>query len=155
MSKFDDYQTKMDDRDCLVESLGTLGHKPVLAKDQIKGDQLYGYQGDARAQRAHVILPRKTLSGSSNDIGFRRNEDGTFTAVVSQYDSQIGYGKEWLAKVGKTYLEKKAVKDLTAQGYTDFHREEVKNAAGTMDVRISATAPPVYAQAQQVGFTRS
>jgi len=155
MSKFDDYQTKMDDRDCLVESLGTLGHKPVLAKDQIKGGQLYGYQGDARAQRAHVILPRKTLSGSSNDIGFRRNEDGTFTAVVSQYDSQIGYGKEWLAKVGKTYLEKKAVKDLTAQGYTDFHREEVKNAAGTMDIRITAAAPPVYAQAQQVGFTRS
>jgi hypothetical protein len=37
MSKFDDYQTKMDDRDCLVESLGTLGHKPVLAKDQVAG----------------------------------------------------------------------------------------------------------------------
>jgi len=71
--------------------------------------------------------------------------------VVSQYDSQIGYGKEWLAKVKATYLEKKGIKDLTAQGYTDFRREEIKNASGPPDVRITATPPPAYTQAQQLG----
>ena len=155
MSKFDDYQTLMNDQDCLVESLGSLGRKTVLAKDQVNGDPLFGYEGAQRPERAQVILPRKTLSGASNDIGFRREENGNFTAVVSQYDSQIGYGKAWLAKVNATYLEKKGIKDLTAQGYTDFRREEIKNASGPPDVRITATPPPAYTQAQQVGFSRS
>jgi hypothetical protein len=155
MSKFDDYQTLMNDQDCLVESLGSLGRKTVLAKDQVNGDPLFGYEGAQRPERAQVILPRKTLSGASNDIGFRRKENGNFTAVVSQYDSSIGYGKEWLGKVSRVYLEKKAVKDLTAQGYSNFRREEIKNTSGAPDVRITATPPPAYTQAQQVGFSRS
>jgi hypothetical protein len=155
MSKFDDYETKMDDRDCLVDALRGIGCKPVLANNQVEGDHLYGYAGDRRAERAQVILPRKTLTSASNDIGFHRGPDGMFAAVISEFDSQSGFGAEWRAKLDKMYLEKKGIKDLTAQGYTNFERTEVKNANGFVDVHISATPPAARVQpAAQVGFQR-
>ena len=151
MSKFHDNETLMDDRECLMEALAANGKKAKLATDQVNGDRLYGYQGDKRADRAHIVIPRGQLSDASNDIGFRREENGTYTAVVSEYDSQIGYGAEWLGGIRKTYLEKKKTKELTTAGYTNIQREEVKTDAGT---RIRITATPPAQQAAQMGFRR-
>lgn len=47
---------------------------------------LSGYQGDARSQKAHIVIPRGQISSASNDIGFLREEDGTYTVHVSEYD---------------------------------------------------------------------
>ena len=47
---------------------------------------LFGYGGDVRAQRAHVIVRRQHIFGASNDVGFLKNADGTFTAIVSEFD---------------------------------------------------------------------
>ncbi len=42
-----------------------------------KATNLYGYQGDKREQVAEIIIRRKNVGSSSNDIGFKQNEDGT------------------------------------------------------------------------------
>ena len=152
MSKYHDNTTTMDDQNCLVEALATHGKKARLAKDLVDGDQLTGYQGDKRQNRAHVIIPRIQVGGASNDIGFRREKDGTFTAVISEYDSHT-YGPEWLSKIRKTYVEKKKVKELNAAGYTNIQREEIPTKNGTR-VRLTATPPAQYTQAAQVGFSR-
>jgi hypothetical protein len=35
-----------------------------------EGRPLVGYLGDARAERAQIIIPRRQLDAASNDIGF-------------------------------------------------------------------------------------
>jgi hypothetical protein len=151
MSKYDGYETTMTDQDCLVESLGAHGY-PVEVATEPGGRNLVGYAGDTRPQKAEVIIRRKDLGEASNDIGFKRAANGNFEATISQCDSGIGYGQPWLSKVRKTYLEKKQVKDLTAKGYTNFHREEIKTDKGVR-VRLTATPPAVYSQ-QTVGIQR-
>src|ERR1039458_7069437 len=86
MSKYSSINTCFDDQDALVEALKADGFQPLLATDQVAGDPLTGYQGDKRKDRAHVIIPRQQISGASNDIGFRRGTDGTFRAVISEFD---------------------------------------------------------------------
>ena len=40
----------------------------------IEPQHLQGYQGDNRAQKAHIIVRRKYVGGSSNDLGFLYDE---------------------------------------------------------------------------------
>jgi len=58
---------------------------------------LYGYHGDKRAQVANVIIRRKQIGSSSNDIGFLF-KDGTCEAIVSDFDRH-NYGQPWLTRV--------------------------------------------------------
>src|SRR5664280_695491 len=89
MSKYSSIDTCFDDQDALVEALKADGFQPLLATDQVAGDPLTGYQGDKRKDRAHVIIPRQQIGGASNDIGFRRGTDGTFTHLL-QFATQSG-----------------------------------------------------------------
>lgn len=59
---------------------------------------LEGYHGDQRQQVADIIIPRKQVGGASNDIGFVKGPDGTFRAVISDYDSSR-YTSKWLNEV--------------------------------------------------------
>ena len=53
---------------------------------------LVGYMGDERRQDAHVIVRRRSLQSSSNDMGFRWNEKkGSYDMVVSDYDTKVGH----------------------------------------------------------------
>ncbi|MFA6432962.1 MAG: hypothetical protein WCV82_04105 [Candidatus Paceibacterota bacterium] len=59
---------------------------------------LIGYHGDERNEVADVIFRRNFVNahlsgGASNDVGFRRLDDGNFESIVSQYDS----GRWWNA----------------------------------------------------------
>jgi len=51
---------------------------------------LYGYQGDVRSQKAHVIIRRKHIGTAANDVGWERQTDGTYRAWISEFDSGIG-----------------------------------------------------------------
>ena len=57
----------------------------------LDGRPMTGYAGDIRPEMAQIILPRLSLSGASNDIGFAY-EDGSWTAIVSEYDRRSRYG---------------------------------------------------------------
>lgn len=59
---------------------------------------LEGYQGDQRQQRADIIIPRSQVGGASNDIGFTKGPDGTYKAIISDYDSRR-HGQTWLNTV--------------------------------------------------------
>jgi hypothetical protein len=61
---------------------------------------LYGYQGDSRTDTAHVIVRRKYVGESSNDIGFLRNSEGVYEANISEFDRyNLKYDEEWLGKL--------------------------------------------------------
>ena len=72
----------MDELDCLVESLQEMGYKPVVTE---KAKNLYGYQGDKRTQKAHIIIPRSQVGAASNDVGFEK-VNGKYIMHLSEYD---------------------------------------------------------------------
>jgi hypothetical protein len=76
------------------------------SQDQIEvhsvPNNLIGYHSDVRSDRANIIIRRRYIGGSSNDIGFLKTEDGTYTAIISEYDSSK-YNKQWLNRLKQNY----------------------------------------------------
>jgi len=71
--------------------------------------RLRGYQGDLRDETAHYIVRKRYVGGSSNDLGFRR-EDGEIVAVISEFDTKHG-GQDILNHVKREYARRK-VKEM-------------------------------------------
>ncbi len=107
MSMYCNIKTQFKNRAALIAALMETGH---WTADQIEvhdGPQhLYGYQGDQREQTAHVIIRRQHVGRASNDIGFERQADGTYAAVISQYDGGSDtskYGPRWQRALKESY----------------------------------------------------
>lgn len=98
ISHYLEIKTKITNRSALVKALCRVGFKENQIEVHDKATNLYGFQGDKRAQKAHVIIRRKDVGAASNDIGFEQKEDGTYEAIISQYDKGK-YNQKWLDKV--------------------------------------------------------
>jgi hypothetical protein len=114
MSHFTRVRTKLRDRELLVKALNSVGFTTVEAHDSPQ--TLYGYRGDARPERAEVIIRRRHIGKLSNDIGFRRREDGGFEAIISEYD-RSRYDQAWLTKVARAYGHAAALRYAEEHGY--------------------------------------
>jgi len=66
-----------------LKALKKVGYNPKVYEKEFA---LSGYQGDARSQKAHIVIPRSQIGSASNDIGFFRETDGTYTVHVSAFD---------------------------------------------------------------------
>jgi len=82
MSEFTTVEINIEDESCLIAALEELGYKPKVHSTPVN---LYGYQGDVRSQKAHVVISRQQVGSSSNDIGFEKI-DGSFVLRISKYD---------------------------------------------------------------------
>jgi len=85
---------------------------------------LYGWHADRRPERAHIIIRRKFIDSASNDIGFVRQEDGSFQAIISDYDRNIGFNPDWLKKVKQGYAQSQAMTKLRKRGMRVTARQE-------------------------------
>jgi hypothetical protein len=101
------------DQQCLVEALKEMGYHPQVSE---KPQHLEGYHGDKRTQTAEIIIPRKQVGGASNDVGFKRNADGTFTAIISDYDKSSNFNMAKQKELKRLYTEKHAMKQAKANG---------------------------------------
>lgn len=122
MSHFTKLRTRITDADGLVKALADAGFKDVEAHETAQ--HLYGYQGDARPQTAEVIVRRKYVGQASNDIGFKRQADGTFEAIISEYDRRK-YSQAWLDQLTQRYAYHVARAKLAEQGF-DLVSEEAR-----------------------------
>jgi hypothetical protein len=125
MSHFTVLRTQVTDVDALVKALEDVGFKH--AEVHTTAQHLYGFQGDVRPQTAEVIIRRKYIGRLSNDIGFKRREDGTFDAIISDYD-RAKYSQEWLNRLTQRYAYHVARAKLTEQGFA-LVSEEVQEGA--------------------------
>lgn len=92
------------------------------------GSALHGYQGDNRANLSpsnsnyappcHIIIRKQYVGGAANDVGYRKNEDGTYTAYISDYDKRGNFNQEKQDKVAVKYTELVTERRLKQQGYT-------------------------------------
>lgn len=111
--------------------------------------QLEGYAGDKRADTAEIIIPRKYVGGSSNDIGFKLQEDGSWGAIISEFDTSSGqsskndrtktmrgYGTSWLNVLNQRYNYQHIKEQITENNYYIESESEV-NGEVLMEVKSS------------------
>ncbi|GAB1510405.1 DUF1257 domain-containing protein [Actinophytocola sp. KF-1] len=114
MSHFTRIRTQLRDAEVLAEALRAVGLPHVEVHDQPQ--TLYGYQGDARPEKAEVIVRREHIGAASNDIGFARRPDDTFEAIISDFDRRR-YGRGWLTKLTHTYSYAATLRYAETHGY--------------------------------------
>jgi hypothetical protein len=69
-----------------------------------------------RPQTAEIIVRRRFIGEASNDIGFKPNVDGTFDAIISEFDL-LSYGNSWLDALRQRYTYSVARQKLEEQGF--------------------------------------
>ena len=123
MSAYSELQSQYKDRDCLVAALAEMGYTTVEVHEDAQ--PLTGYHGDLRQQKANVIVRRQYVGGSSNDLGFVKKEDGTYAAIVSDFDS-LKHDTKWFAGLKRSYTDKVTTKAAKKMGLI-LHSRQVVN----------------------------
>ncbi len=90
------------DRRLLLAALADLGYTEVEEGETLA---LYGYQGDRRVETAEIVVRRRYVGSSSNDLGFARTPQG-FIPIVSEYDQRVLHGGQFLVKLRMAYHER-------------------------------------------------
>lgn len=128
MSHYVRVRTKIRKKAALLKALADMGFKKVEVYD--KPVSLMGYQDDYREDQAHIVLRKSEVGGLSNDIGFLQLEDGTFEAIISEYDrnnsacrkneltqGMSGYNEKWEKLLTARYSKHVIEDEARAQGY--------------------------------------
>ena len=134
---------KRKHQDLLVKALEDLyGEGNVEVHEEPQA--LWGYQGDVRAQKAHIIVRgegatkrgrggKNVVGGASNDIGFEWNEDGSCTAHISEYDQNHTFPKHKRDKVASGYAEKVVTRAAKKGKWKTIERSET---AGKVTLKL-------------------
>jgi hypothetical protein len=112
MSAYHDFQTEFNDQECLVAGLQAVGYNPNVYE---VAQQLEGYHGDKRQQTAEIIVPRSQVGCASNDLGFKKQVDGTFSAIISDFD-RGRHNDAWMGKLKQQVNLVKSKKTFTVMG---------------------------------------
>jgi hypothetical protein len=103
MSHFVECQTEFRDPQALVAALVECGFAADQIEVHAEAVPLYGYQGDVRPQKAHIIIRREHVGTAANDVGWERQADGTYHAWISEYDQRHRFNAEMQNRVKQEY----------------------------------------------------
>lgn len=123
MSEFKKYPTEYKDKECLKAALAEQGYTEV--EDHEQPQTLYDYHGrattylDKTGDKANIIVRRKHVGGAANDLGFKKEADGTYTAIISQYD-RGKHNTGWMTDLKRKYNEKITVKEAKRQNLKPY-----------------------------------
>lgn len=134
MSHFTAIKTQIRDVNALVKALEDVGFKDKVELHET-AQGLYGFEGDLREETAEVVIPRKHLGSASNDIGFKKQEDGTYEAVISDYDRAYHYSEQWLNQLTQRYGYHMLMAIAPEQGFTVEEEEVLED--GTIRVVVA------------------
>jgi hypothetical protein len=134
MSHFTTIRTKMIDQQHLLAALRDLGFNTV--ESQTTPSTLFGFKGDARPEMAEIIIRRQYIGAASNDIGFAKSADGTFQAIISEYD-RGRYSQSWLQKVQCRYAYHATKEALSNEGFCLVEEEQQQDGTLHLVLRRS------------------
>jgi hypothetical protein len=118
MSHYCEVAIELTDEGCLVAALNRLGFQGKVEVHR-EAQTLYGYMGDARPQKAHIIIRRQHVGRAANDLGFERQANGKYRVWVSEFDqSRNGYDNAWLGRLKQAYGIEKVRKEAKKRGYS-------------------------------------
>lgn len=117
MSHYSEITIELTDEGCLMAALSRLGFNGKVEVYK-EAQALYGYQGDLRAQKAHVIIRRQHVGLAANDLGFERQPDDRYRVWVSDYDRKYNkYDDAWMGRLKQAYGVEKARVEAKKKGY--------------------------------------
>ena len=117
MSHYSEVMIELTDEGCLVAALKRLGFEGKVEVHKTP-QTLYGYRGDARPQKAHLIIRRAHVGSAANDLGFERQADDRFRVWVSEYDQKFNkYDDTWMGRLKQAYGVEKARAEARKRGY--------------------------------------
>jgi hypothetical protein len=123
MSEYRTYQTQYKDKECLKAALAEQGY--TVVEDHEVAQQLYDYHGrattytDKAGDKANLIVRRNYVGGAANDLGFKRESDGSYTAIVSAFD-RSKHNDKWMTGLKVAYSEKITAKESKRQNLKPF-----------------------------------
>ena len=123
MSAYIKNETCVRDINLLKDALKENGYPEVEVNEEAQN--LYGYHGDKRDDKAELIIRRKHIGSVSNDIGFKKNKHGNYDAIISQYDSSK-HNSVWLNKVKSTYTTLMVKKTMKSMGATKLSESTIQ-----------------------------
>ena len=88
-------------RELLIAALQRLGYSVFEEGDRLP---LYGYRGDVRPETAELVIRRRYVGPSSNDIGFAKTERG-YVPILSEYDQRVLRQGRFLVDLRQAYSE--------------------------------------------------
>jgi hypothetical protein len=114
MSHYSVIECIFTDEDALVDAIKEVEPSWEVEVHEV-ATNLYGYQADVRPERANIIVRRKYVGPSSNDIGFVE-EGGRYRAIISEFDSSR-HGHEWLGRLTQAYAKNVVLKQMRLHGW--------------------------------------
>jgi hypothetical protein len=123
MSVFRKINTKIKDAKCLESGLKKLGYSPVSSTEK----QIV--RGHGREKLSAEVVLRMEDTKLKGDIGFNKQEDGTYNMVYDSYVVKINQN-DFLGKVVDEYAKAKVKKQMLA--YPGFKLTEQKLNDGTI-----------------------
>jgi hypothetical protein len=137
VSHYSRIKTKIKSKGALVKALQDMGFRTDQIEVHDQAIQLEGYEARLRKETAEVIIRRRNVGGASNDIGFKRMEDGTFEAIVSAYDKgngasrknkltteTRGYSGRWMELLSQRYSFRVIEEQANIEGFSLEERWE-------------------------------
>ena len=141
MSHYAEIKLKMSgDAEAIIRALLDIGAgRWVRAQIEVHAERqnLVGYQGDTRTQKAHIIIRRKFVGGAANDIGFEKKVDGSWVAHISDYDAH-SYDANWQKRLLSKWAVQRTGLEAEKRGYkwsVEYATEGAKQFAYVRVVR--------------------
>lgn len=94
MSHYVECKPGIKDRGALIDALVAVGFDRAQIEVHEEAVPLFGYKGDERSQKAHIVIRRQHVGQAANDVGWERLPDGTYRAWISEYDSRHRFNPE-------------------------------------------------------------
>ena len=120
---------ELTDEQVLIQTLQEMGYKPTI---HAEAENLHGYMGDKRKNKAHIIIPRSQVGNASNDVGFEK-VDGSYKLHLSEYDKRVESFK--LKKLKQLYAKNKILVELKKKSKYLLGSQSV-DKDGTIRIRL-------------------
>lgn len=121
------------DQQALIEALVAAGFERNQIEVHEETVSLFGYQGDERPQRAHIVIRREHVGNAANDVGWERLPDGTFRSWISEYDARHRFNPQMQNRIKQEYAYHAVARQQRCLGRT-VQRRELEN--GEIEVLI-------------------
>ena len=118
MSHYVECRPGFKDREALIDALLAVGFERGQIETHDEAVKLYGYQGDERSQRAHIVIRRQHVGSAANDVGWERMADGTYRAWISEYDARHRFNPEVQNRIKQEYAYHAVRRQQVALGRT-------------------------------------
>jgi len=115
VSHYSKIQTQFRDLATLVEQLKARYSEVEVHE---KAQTLYDWHGNSRPEQAEVIVRRVNIGFASNDLGFHKTTDGTYEAIISDYDRHNYCTEKWLGELTQDYAESVIAKRMLSKRFS-------------------------------------